>query len=147
MVTERKTSKASENGQLVEMLQQLNARLDNMEDAIEDVRNSNKSNNEATLKLVNFIFDTDNDHITELSYISPLAVESLANALTLDAMTDEPIASGEVSLNKRLIHNMLRLNRSVRGRLLFGIGKEALGEQLATQGEQEATDEMELGKE
>ncbi len=132
---------------LLEQLRALNSRLDNMEGAIEETRNTNRANSEATLKLVNFIFNTDNEHMPELSFISPMAVESLVDSMTLDAMTDEDVITGKVSLNKKMIMLFLRFQRSVRGRLLLGIGKEALGEQLTTQGEQEASDEFEMGKE
>lgn len=93
-------------------------------------------------------FNTDDKHITELSFISPLAARPFAEAMTLDAMTVEQVRSGEVSLNKLLILNYLRFQRSVRGRLL-GIGAEAMREQVSSEGSkgEEEMPEFEAGKE
>lgn len=137
------------NGQidaLIGLVQSLNTRLDDLQGQIEDAKNTSNAAKEATLKLVNFVFDTDDDHAIELSFISPLAARPFAEALTLDALTDKNIRSGKTSLNKRRIINFLRFQRSVRGRLLIGVAKEALSEQISTQNEEDAAEEFKMGE-
>jgi len=99
------------------------------------------------VKLANMYFNTDDKHIQELSFISPLAARPFAEAMALDAMTSEEVRTGVISLNKLLILTYLRFQRSVRGRLL-GIGAEAMKEQVSSEAAgQEGMPEYEAGRE
>ena len=100
------------------------------------------------IKLANIYFNTDDKHIMELSFISPLAARPFAEAMALDSMTSEEVRGGVISLNKLLILYYLRLQRSVRGRLL-GIGAEAMREQVSSEAAREEGEmpEFEAGRE
>jgi len=119
----------------------LTDRLDEMEERIQN----NSATNQALLQMVNLFYDTADKHITELSYISPLTSRPFAEALTMDALLDEDVKSGAISLNKKLILNYLRLQRSVRGRH-FALGLPVLEQQVTAQTEKNA-DEFEGGSE
>ena len=93
-------------------------------------------------------FKPEDKYLPDLSWISPLAAEPLAEALTLNMMTTEAARKGEISLNTELIYNWLHFQRGVRGRLL-GIGADAMREQVsaeATKGDENMPD-FEAGKE
>jgi len=122
--------------------EELNGRLTDLEDM------AHKGSESSTLvKLANMYFNTDDKHIPEMSFISPLAARPFAEALALDAMTTEEVRSGVISLNKLLILNFLRFQRSVKGRLL-GIGAEAMKEQVSSEAAgQEDMTEYEGGRE
>jgi len=129
---------------LLQNQQELNDRLSD----IEETKHSEAGEGAALVKLANMYFNTDDKHITELSFISPLAARPFAEAMALDAMTTEEVRSGKISLNKLLILNYLRLQRSVHGRLI-GIGTSAMQEQIsaATSKEEEDMDTFQAGKE
>jgi len=102
----------------------------------------------AIVKLANMYFAPEDKYLPDLSWISPLAAEPLAEALTLNLMTTEDARRGRISLNTELIYIWLHFQRGVRGRLL-GIGADAMREQVsadAAKGEGEMPD-FEAGKE
>ena len=102
----------------------------------------------AIVKLANMYFAPEDKYLPDLSWISPLAAEPLAEALTLNLMTTEDARKGKISLNTELIYTWLHFQRGVRGRLL-GIGADAMREQVsadASKGEGEMPD-FEAGKE
>lgn len=102
----------------------------------------------AIVKLANMYFKPEDKYLPDLSWISPLAAEPLAEALTLNLMTTEDARRGRISLNTELIYIWLHFQRGVRGRLL-GIGADAMREQVsadAAKGEGEMPD-FEAGKE
>jgi hypothetical protein len=120
--------KAVVKGELV----QFSDDLDELREQVGDGRKG-----EARLLLTKKFFDTDRNEIKEVSRISPMAVESFAEAFTLDAMTSPEVQSGEVSLTALLLDNIFRLNLSARG-WGRGLGMPALIEQVgATQVEGE----------
>jgi len=127
---------------IVQNQQEFSDRLSDLEES------THKADPSATIvKLANMYFNTDDKHITELSFISPLAARPFAEAMALDAMTTDEIRRGDISLNKLLILNYLRLQRSVRGRLL-GIGAEAMREQVSSEAsKEEEMPDFEAGKE
>jgi len=123
--------------------QELSDRLSDIEEA------ATKEDNSATIvKLANMYFKPDDKYLPDLSWVSPLSAQPLAQALALDEMTSERVRSGEISLNKLVIFNWLHFQRGVRGRLM-GIGADAMREQVsgeASKGEGEMP-EFEAGKE
>ena len=123
--------------------QELSDRLSDLEETT-----SKGDSSAAIVKLANMYFKPEDKYLPDLSWISPMAAEPLAEALTLNLMTTEAARRGEISLNTELIYNWLHLQRGVRGRLL-GIGAEAMREQVsaeASKGEEEMPD-YEAGKE
>lgn len=115
-------------------------------DEIEDKINENADVKNALLQLVNLYYNTDDTHILELSYISPLAAAPIAESLALDAMTSPDVRNGKVSLNTLVIMKWLRSLRSVRGRHL-GLGAAAMQDQVNTETKEEPMSEIEAGRE
>lgn len=135
------SSNGSHDGEVLQAIANNLALLTDRLDDIEDRVQQNAAAGQALLQMVNLFYDTNDKHITELSYISPLASRPFAEALTMDALLDPDVKSGEVSLNKKLILNFLRLQRSVKGRH-FALGMPVLQEQVTAQTEKDA-DEFE----
>lgn len=123
---------------IAELQGELSERLQDLEEKV-----SNSSVNPALLRMVNLFYDTDDKHIAELSHISPLAARPFAAALTLDMMTDPAVQDGTISLNKLLILNFLRLQRSVKGKH-FALGIPVLQTQVSNEEESKA-DEFNMG--
>lgn len=121
---------------------ELNDRLDDMEERLSNAA----AGGAALLKLVNLFYDTDDKHISELSHISPLAARPFAEAMTLDDLTSEAVQNGQLSLNRLLILNYLRFQRSVRGRH-FALGVPVLQDQVNVEGQKEVLPEFEAGRE
>jgi len=123
--------------------QELSDRLSDLEET------ASKGDSSATIvKLANMYFKPEDKYLPDLSWISPLAAEPLAEALTLNMMTTPEARKGLISLNTELIYTWLHFQRGVRGRLL-GIGADAMREQVsadAVKGEGEMPD-FEAGKE
>lgn len=148
---DEKPAKPSGNGdksaEILEALRNVASNQSVLTDRLADVEerlDGAATANEAILKLVNLFYNTDDKHIIELSHISPLAARPFAGALTLDMLTDPDVQSGKLSLNKALILNYLRLQRSVRGRH-FGLGVSALQDQVNAEGQKEDYPEMDAG--
>ena len=134
---------------LQEVLQTIAQNQQELSDRLGDLEESrNKDDSSAIVKLANMYFKPEDKHLPDLSWISPLAAEPLAEALTLNLMTTEDARKGKISLNTELIYTWLHFQRGVRGRLL-GIGADAMREQVsaeASKGEEEMPD-FEAGKE
>jgi len=121
---------------------ELSERLDELEQSVhgEDAPGT-------LIKLANFYFKPEDRYLPDMSFISPLAAEPLAEALTLALMTTEEARTGRLCLNTELIYKWLHLQRGVRGRLL-GIGAEAMREQVSNEGaKEEGLAEFEAGRE
>jgi hypothetical protein len=125
----------NDNGELKALLGAIHQNQQELSDRLSDIEEtSHKSvDNSALVKLANMYFNTDDKHIVELSFISPLAARPFAEAMALDSMTTEEVRNGTISLNRMLILTYLRFQRSVRGRHL-GIGAEAMLGQVTSEG-------------
>jgi len=133
-----------------ELLQAIAQNQQELSDRLSDLEETTAKGDgsAAIVKLANMYFKPEDKYLPDLSWISPLAAEPLAEALTLNMMTTEAARKGEISLNTELIYIWLHFQRGVKGRLL-GIGAEAMREQVsaeATKGEEEMP-EFEAGKE
>ena len=142
------------NGQdvpsLQEVLQVIARNQQELSDRLSDLEETTRKGDSsaAIVKLANMYFKPEDKYLPDLSWISPLAAEPLAEALTLNMMTTEEARKGKISLNTELIYNWLHFQRGVRGRLM-GIGADAMREQVsadAAKGEEEMPD-YEAGKE
>ena len=149
-----KESEIENNGQgipgLQEVLQAIAQNQQEISDRLSDLEETaaKGDSSAAIVKLANMYFKPEDKYLPDLSWISPLAAEPLAEALTLNLMTTPEARKGLISLNTELIYTWLHFQRGVRGRLM-GIGAEAMREQVsadATKGEGEMP-EFEAGKE
>ena len=135
---------------LQEVLQSIARSQQELSDRLNDLEETTAKGDSsaAIVKLANMYFTPEDKYLPDLSWISPLAAEPLAEALTLNLMTTEDARRGRISLNTELIYQWLHFQRGVRGRLL-GIGADAMREQVsadAAKGD-EAMPEFEAGKE
>jgi len=123
--------------------QELSDRLSDLEETA-----SKGDSSAAIVKLANMYFKPDDKYLPDLSWISPLAAEPLAEALTLNMMTTPEARKGLISLNTELIYTWLHFQRGVRGRLL-GIGADAMREQVSAEAvkSEENMPDFEAGKE
>ena len=133
-----------------ELLQAIAQNQQELSDRLSDLEETTKKgdNSAAIVKLANMYFKPEDKYLPDLSWISPLAAEPLAEALTLNLMTTDAARKGEISLNTELIYNWLHFQRGVHGRLM-GIGADAMREQVsaeATKGEENMPD-FEAGRE
>ena len=133
-----------------ELLQAIAQSQQELSDRLSDLEDTTKKGDSsaAIVKLANMYFKPEDKYLPDLSWISPLAAEPLAEALTLNMMTSEAARKGSISLNTELIYTWLHFQRGVRGRLM-GIGADAMREQVsadATKGEESMPD-FEAGKE
>jgi len=154
MVKKPIESEAEGNGQggpsLQEVLQVIAQNQQELSDRLSDLEETTRKGDAsaAIVKLANMYFKPEDKYLPDLSWISPLAAEPLAEALTLNMMTTPEARKGLISLNTELIYTWLHFQRGVRGRLL-GIGADAMREQVsadAVKGEEEMPD-YEAGKE
>ena len=123
--------------------QELSDRLSDLEET------ANKGDSSAAIvKLANMYFKPEDKYLPDLSWISPLAAEPLAEALTLNMMTTPEARKGLISLNTELIYTWLHFQRGVRGRLL-GIGADAMREQVSAESAKDEGNmpDFEAGKE
>ena len=150
----KKLESTKDNGQdipsLQDVLQAMARNQQELSDRLSDIEESaSKGDSSAAIvKLANMYFAPEDRYLPDLSWISPLAAEPLAEALTLNLMTTEDARKGKISLNTELIYTWLHFQRGVRGRLL-GIGADAMREQVsadAAKGEGDMP-EFEAGKE
>lgn len=112
-------------------------------DELEEGKNKNGTS-EALLRMVNFLYNTDDKHILELTRIPIQTAQPLALGMTLDSLMDDDVQSGEVSLSTKLRLYYFRLMRSVGG-VHLGRGIRLAEEQAAA--EAEKAEEFELGGE
>ena len=112
-------------------------------DELEEGKGKNDTG-EALLRMVNFLYNTDDKHILELTRIPMQTAQPLALGMTLDSLMDDDVQSGEVSLSTKLRLYYFRLMRSVGG-VHLGRGIRLAEEQAAA--EAEKAEEFELGGE
>jgi len=121
---------------------ELGERLDDLEQSVHG-----EGSHGNLIKLANFYFKPEDKYLPDMSFISPLAAEPLAEALTLSLMTTEEARTGKLCLNTSLIYTWLHFQRGVRGRLL-GIGAEAMREQVSNEStREEGLAEFDAGRE
>jgi hypothetical protein len=115
-------------------------RLTEMED-----QNKNKTSaNEALLRMVNLTYDTDDQHLPELTRIPIQAARPHALGMMLESLFDEDVQDGSVPLSRKLRNSYFRLMRSVGG-VHLGRGVRLAEEQASA--EQEKAEEFDLGGE
>ena len=144
----RKNKEAEEDdNSLKSLLQTVIAQQQELAERLSDLEeNKTKHNggNEALLQMVNFLYNTDDKHILELTRIPIQTAQPLALGMTLDSILDDDVQSGECSLSHKLRLNYFRLMRSVGG-VHLGRGMRLAEEQAAAKTEE--TEELELGGE
>lgn len=100
---------------------------------LQEKHEKDKGNGQAALRLIELTYDTDADHIKELSYITHLMRRPIAVLYTIERIGSKAVRSGKESLLSTYMENFLRLGRSVDGRHLDK-GRHLAADQLS-QGE------------
>ena len=136
----------NDNSSLKAMLKTIIANQEEITERLDDVEKGKGKNgdNAALLQMVNFLYDTDDKHLPELTRIPIQAARPHALGMMLESILDEDIQSGEVPLSRKLRQYYFRLMRSVGG-VHLGRGVRLAEEQAAA--EAEKLDEFELGGE
>lgn len=98
----------------------------------------------ALLRMVNFMYDTDDVHLPELTRIPIQAARPLAYAMGLDSLLHRKTQKDGKSLNENIRNNYFRLMRSVGG-VHLGRGVRLAEEQAAAAAEE--AEETDLGGE
>lgn len=114
--------------------QDINDRLDNNE-------RKSIANEKALLQMVNFLYDTDDKHIPELTRIPVAAARPFALGMALETILDD--ATKDIPLSKTVRLNYMRLMRSVGG-IHLGRGLRLAEDQA--QAVADASEEMDLGE-
>lgn len=129
------------NSEVIALLNTLVAKQQELSERIEEVEDKNVRG-EAALRMVNLLYDTDDTHLPSLTRIPLGAVRPFAISMTLDALTNPKVMSGEVSLHHIYRTCYFQLMRSVGG-LHLDKGRELAGEQAASEADKGA--ELDLG--
>jgi len=144
MLKKKKIETNGDNTEIAEILKSIVGQQKELVDRIGDLEKRNTSSALALLQMVNFLYDTDDKHLPELTRIPVQAVRPHALGMMLESLLDEDVQSGEVPLSRKLRNYYFRLMRSVGG-VHLGRGVRLAEEQAAA--EAEKTEEMELGEE
>jgi hypothetical protein len=146
MLKKKKTPKAQSNGDnladilaIVKTIANKQTELDERITEVEDGR----GREQAQLRLVNLLYDTDDKHLPGLTRLPLTAVKPFAVAMMLDALRSEEVKSGKVSLPSVFRTSYFHLMRSV-GAEALNKGNELAAEQAS--GEAEKGAEYNLGQ-
>lgn len=127
---------------LYDLIQQVSRQQKDLADRLDAMEKKKQPTGEAALRLVNLTYNTDDEHLPELTRVPIQAVRPHALGMMLESIFDDDIQSGEVPLSRKLRNYYFRLMRSVHGEHL------ARGTQIAEnqiQNESEAEEELDLG--
>lgn len=143
----RSTSKSNgdSNSQIKELLNTLISQNKELVERIEELESKKANiNSEAMLRLVNFLFDTDEKHLPELTRISSMqSVRLHAYGMMLEARFDPDVQNGTVPLSRKLREYLFRLSRSFGG-IHLGTGIQLAQNQAAA--EAEKVEEYNMGE-
>jgi len=120
------------------VLKELTERLEDIE------KGKDNGTSAALLRMVNFMYDTDDAHIPELTRIPIQAARPLAYAMGLDSLLHRKTQKDGKSLSERIRLHYYRLMRSVGG-VHLGRGVRLAEEQAAAAAEE--AEETDLGGE
>jgi hypothetical protein len=93
-----------------------------------------KAKDTAQLRLVNLVYDTDEEHLPGLTRLPLMAVKPFAVGMMLDAILDEDVRSGKRSLPSVFRRNYFHLMRSV-GAEAFNKANELAAQQASEEAE------------
>ncbi len=133
--------KAESNGHEDKLLKAIEALTERIEELEERENNSTSA---ALLRMVNLTYDTDDNHLPELTRIPISSARPHALGMMLESLLDPDIQDGSVPLSRKLRNYYFRLMRSVGG-IHLGRGVRLAEEQASS--EAEKAEEMELGGE
>lgn len=141
----REDSKVSDNGanpEVLNLLKAIAAKQVEQDERLEELE-AGSGKSAAALRMVNLMYDTDDEHLTGLTRIPLRAARPFALGMTLDALTDPDVMAGKVSLQHKFNMYYFQLMRSVGGEHLKR-GVDLAGEQAAS--EVEKGSELDLGE-
>ena len=130
------------DGEVLSLLKQIVDKQKEQDERLDDLDNKNMRG-AAQLRMVNLLYDTDDNHMPGLARLPLRAIKAFAYAMMLDDITHPDVLSGKVTLQHRFRMHYFQLTRSIGGDHL-NKGRELAGEQAAS--EKEMGEQMELGK-
>ena len=131
------------NKEMALLLQTMIAQQKELADRLEDLEKKGSSTAaDALIRMVNLTYNTDDDHLPELTRIPIQAARPHAIGMMLESILDEDVQNGTVPLSRKLRNYYFRLMRSVGG-IHLGRGVRIAEEQASA--ETEKAEEMELG--
>jgi len=147
MTEKRRTTraKAEDNGQgdeLKDMLQVIISNQTVLSERMDEVEEGRSKDSEALLQMVNIIFNTDDQHLPELTRIPLPSARPFAYSMGLGSLLEAREKGVTTSLSQRITNNYFRLMRSVGG-VHLGRGTHLAEEQAAAVAEK--AEEFELG--
>ena len=131
----------SDSQRILALLENISRQQGELQERVEELEKST-TNADASIHMMNFLYNTDDKHLPELTRIPIQAVRPHALGMMLESLFDPEVQSGEVPLSRILRNAQFRLMRSVGG-IHLGRGVR-LAEQQA-EAEQEQAAEIELG--
>lgn len=131
----------SDSQRILAMLENISRQQGELQERVEELEKSTTSA-DASIHMMNFLYNTDDKHLPELTRIPIQSVRPHALGMMLESLFDPEVQSGEVPLSRILRNAQFRLMRSVGG-IHLGRGVR-LAEQQA-EAEQEQAAEIELG--
>lgn len=109
------------------------------------IESKKDASQQARLEIIQRLYNTDNEHLPELTRISLRMVDPLSLADTAAAILSPAVQSGEITLGQIRRVSMYRHLRSVKGDFIEKAAQISL-EQVRTSEEEAAGDEAALGK-
>jgi len=138
----------SKNGSIEALLEQQIEAFNNfardVNQRFEDMERKQDSSGAAKLLIANRMFDTDSEHLPEMSNNPLRTIRPLADAATAAAILDDDVQSGKKSLGCVWRDSYYRHMRGLRGNLLEKAKDLAMEEARSV--EKEPYDESSLGK-
>jgi hypothetical protein len=136
-----KNNGSEESSTLLDTLKELNASMRDMNERMDDLENKSLNVRADKLRLIEHLYNTSDKHLPELTIIPLNSVRAFASGMTLEALFDDDVMSGKVSLSTIYRNAIFRLNRSVHG-VHLGRGVRLAEEQSAAESEQAQESEM-----
>ena len=143
MLTEKDDNGSMSADDLAAALKALAAMQQEVAERLEDLESKKDLGGEAKLLIATRVFDTDREHLPEMTNIPLRAVKPYSLADMSARILDPDVQCGRVTLGQIRRESVYRHLRSVRGNLLDK-GTELAMEQTK-QAEMEESDKMELG--
>ena len=137
-------AKKEDNGEVIALLQQIVKKQQEQDERLEELEETG-GKRAAELRIIELIYDTDENHLAGLTRIPAAAVRPFANAMMLHALRDPDVRSGKKSLAQCRRTAYFTLMRSVGGEHLQK-GRELALEKVQTELEKVRGPELDLGQ-
>lgn len=132
----------TETGKQNKLLEAMILKQGEIVERLEDVERKSVANDQATINLVNYIMDTDDKHLPEMTNLSPLSIRALAHAEGLESILHN--TDRKTSLARKILIMYYRLLRS-EGGLHLGRTTRIMERQLENEDEDNNLEKMQMG--